>query len=179
VRQFVNTLDVESHTDDFSSPEAMVRWYQAHGIARPGAKATAADLGYARTVREALRSFLYANHGYEPDPAAVRTLNKALQSRPLVLQIESGKVGFQPATASGIDGALSRVLSIAFQSMADGTWQRLKICKSDTCQWAFYDRSRNRSGSWCSMAVCGNRTKVRAYQARAKQRNASLGAVDD
>ncbi len=40
------------------------------------------------------------------------------------------------------------------------------VCSSDTCQWAFYDRSKNRSGRWCSMQVCGNRTKTRAYRAR-------------
>ena len=48
--------------------------------------------------------------------------------------------------------------------MADGTWRRLKACREDTCQWAFYDRSKNRSGTWCSMAVCGNRAKARAYR---------------
>jgi len=34
------------------------------------------------------------------------------------------------------------------------------------CQWAFYDRSKNRSGRWCSMRTCGNRTKTRAYRTR-------------
>jgi predicted RNA-binding Zn ribbon-like protein len=50
--------------------------------------------------------------------------------------------------------------------MADGSWARLKACRSQLCKWLFYDRSRNRSAVWCSMAVCGNRTKTRAYRAR-------------
>jgi predicted RNA-binding Zn ribbon-like protein len=42
----------------------------------------------------------------------------------------------------------------------------LKICTNDECQWAFYDHSRNRSGAWCTMAVCGNRMKGRAFRRR-------------
>jgi predicted RNA-binding Zn ribbon-like protein len=50
--------------------------------------------------------------------------------------------------------------------MSDGTWARVKACRAEDCRWAFYDFSRNRSGTWCDMAVCGNRAKVRAYRAR-------------
>src|ERR687886_170562 len=37
----------------------------------------------------------------------------------------------------------------------------------DVCHWVFYDRSRNRSSTWCAMSVCGNRTKTRRYRSRA------------
>jgi predicted RNA-binding Zn ribbon-like protein len=50
--------------------------------------------------------------------------------------------------------------------MADGSWERLKVCPADDCLWAFYDRSRNRSRRWCDMEVCGNRAKVRGYRER-------------
>jgi predicted RNA-binding Zn ribbon-like protein len=50
--------------------------------------------------------------------------------------------------------------------MRDGTWDRMKACRADDCEWAFYDSSRNRSGTWCSMEVCGNRAKARAFRAR-------------
>jgi predicted RNA-binding Zn ribbon-like protein len=50
--------------------------------------------------------------------------------------------------------------------MHDGTWSRMKACRNDTCHWAFYDASRNRSGKWCSMAICGNRAKVANYRER-------------
>jgi predicted RNA-binding Zn ribbon-like protein len=53
--------------------------------------------------------------------------------------------------------------------MANGTWERLKACAlHDTCEWAFYDWSKNRSGTWCDMKVCGNRSKARAYRERQK-----------
>ena len=67
---------------------------------------------------------------------------------------------------SGVTGALSRMLAVAYTAMADDTWQRLKACRYDSCHWAFYDHSKNRSRSWCSMKVCGNRAKARAYRER-------------
>jgi predicted RNA-binding Zn ribbon-like protein len=45
----------------------------------------------------------------------------------------------------------------------------MKACAADDCQWAFYDSSKNRSRTWCSMDVCGHRAKTRAYRARRKK----------
>ena len=67
----------------------------------------------------------------------------------------------------GFAGAMARLLVPVAQAIGDGSWQRVKACRANDCRWAFYDRSRNRSGVWCEMAVCGNRTKVRAYRERA------------
>ncbi|MGZ5324519.1 MAG: CGNR zinc finger domain-containing protein, partial [Solirubrobacterales bacterium] len=55
------------------------------------------------------------------------------------------------------------------------TWERLKLCENPDCLWAFYDNSRNRSGSWCRMGLCGNRIKNRAY--RERQRGTGAGAA--
>ena len=68
--------------------------------------------------------------------------------------------------ADGLEGVLGTVLVVAFAAMADGSWGRLKSCRNHTCSWAFYDYSKNRSASWCSMLLCGNRRKTRAYRAR-------------
>jgi len=68
--------------------------------------------------------------------------------------------------AEGPDGALAALLAPVAEAMSDGTWARVKACRADGCRWAFYDFSRNRSGTWCEMAVCGNREKVRAYRER-------------
>jgi predicted RNA-binding Zn ribbon-like protein len=51
--------------------------------------------------------------------------------------------------------------------MSDGSWSRLKCCRNHDCRWSFYDYSKNRSATWCSMQICGNRTKTRAYRQRA------------
>ncbi|MEP6468748.1 MAG: CGNR zinc finger domain-containing protein [Chloroflexota bacterium] len=50
--------------------------------------------------------------------------------------------------------------------VACSSWSRVKACRNDTCRWLFYDHSRNRSGTWCAMAICGSRMKSRAYRSR-------------
>jgi predicted RNA-binding Zn ribbon-like protein len=50
--------------------------------------------------------------------------------------------------------------------MIDGSWLRFKACPGRGCGWAFYDHSRNQSARWCSMKVCGDREKARAYYQR-------------
>jgi predicted RNA-binding Zn ribbon-like protein len=75
------------------------------------------------------------------------------------------RLGEQGVRLAGTD-PLGEVVAIALTAMLDGSWPRLKVCRK--CEWAFYDNSKNRSGSWCSMQLCGNRTKTRAYRARKK-----------
>ncbi|MBX6384017.1 MAG: CGNR zinc finger domain-containing protein, partial [Microbispora sp.] len=76
-----------------------------------------------------------------------------------------GTRGLEPG-ASGVAGGRARIAALIPAARADGTWSRLKVCAESTCQWAFIDSSKNRSRSWCSMRVCGNRAKTRAYRAR-------------
>jgi hypothetical protein len=61
---------------------------------------------------------------------------------------------------------VGEVLVAAGAAMADGSWSRLKACRSSTCRWAFVDTARNRSRQWCSMSVCGNREKARSFRRR-------------
>ena len=44
---------------------------------------------------------------------------------------------------------LARLLLIAAAAATTGTWNRLKVCSAEDCQWAFYDRSPTRTGCWC------------------------------
>ena len=68
--------------------------------------------------------------------------------------------------ARGSPRRAGRLLAIVVEAQAAGTWARLKACPAEDCHWAFYDASRNRSRTWCSMQGCGNRAKARAYRAR-------------
>ena len=67
----------------------------------------------------------------------------------------------------GPAAGLAWLMLIAAEAATSGTWDRLKVCSADDCRWAFYDRSPTRSGCWCSMAVCGSRSKSRAFRRRA------------
>lgn len=152
VQEFVNTTNLESRDDWLA---AWLEW-QGVLVGRAGLESAAA-------VRDALRELLYANNSEQivGDPFPV--LDEAARAARLTIDFERGELR---ATRAGADGLLGRVLGIAFRAMADGTWARLKACRNDHCRWAFYDYSKNRSAAWCSMQLCGNRAKARAYRRR-------------
>jgi predicted RNA-binding Zn ribbon-like protein len=167
VREFVNTADLEDGTDQLTSAAAVAKWLSDRGIAARSMRATSADLERALELREALRAVLVAHNGGAPAPMeAHRTLDRAARRARLRLGFdERGGAGLEPE-AGGADGALGRLLAIVHDAIAGGTWQRLKACRQPTCEWAFYDHTKNHSGAWCSMQDCGNRAKARAYRER-------------
>jgi predicted RNA-binding Zn ribbon-like protein len=166
VRGFLNTHDVEDGVDDLATPAQLGAWLAEHGLLTDGGTPDRGDVRRAVRTREALRALTLANNGELPDPAAVGTLNEVAERTALVIRFEGdGDLTLAPR-GSGPDAALGAILSIVFRSMAEGSWPRLKACRAHTCRWAFYDHSKNRSGTWCSMEVCGNRAKARAYRER-------------
>ena len=116
-------------------------------------------------VREALRALLLANNGGELDPAAPRRRSPPPPTAP-ARTVASTTTGTRRHPAPRHRPRLGRLLGIVARAQADGQWDRLKACPWHTCHVAFYDHSRNRSRTWCSMAVCGNRAKAQTYRRR-------------
>jgi predicted RNA-binding Zn ribbon-like protein len=166
IQALVNTADLESGQEDLDSPAALRDWLVSRGLLDAAAPVTQADLAMAIELREALRAVLRVNDGHPVDAQAVAVVNRMSGGLPLLLRFSQRGEPALAAQRQGVQGALATLLAAVAVAQAQGTWTRLKVCSSDTCQWAFYDRSKNRSGRWCSMRVCGNRTKTRAYRAR-------------
>ena len=163
---FVNTLDREDGVELLQAPADLRRWLAHHELAAPNTRIGEPELRRATEVREAFRAVLHANNGAPLDRAAVATLDAAARDAELTVRWDDdGHAELVPARR-GLEGAVGRLLAIAYRARVDGTWERLKACPEESCGWAFYDRSRNRSSTWCSMAVCGNRAKARAFRAR-------------
>jgi CGNR zinc finger/Putative stress-induced transcription regulator len=169
VQDFANTRDVDDGlvwTELLPDAPALESWLRHHGLLEGGGEIGEPELRQAIAVREALRALLLANNSGPLDPAAVETVNNAAKSAELVVRFAPDGAAELAPVRPGLDGALGRLLAIAFRAMADGTWERLKSCPEERCGWAFYDHSRNRSSTWCTMKVCGNRAKARAYRER-------------
>jgi predicted RNA-binding Zn ribbon-like protein len=179
VQAFVNTLDIELGTDALTSPADLDRWLQQarltsaadHGAGhqdQPGPR----ELATAVELREALRGVLRSHAAHsDAGPAAAQVARIAATLRAGIEADQAGRIVVVPA-GSGVRAALTRLLLIGAESATAGTWQRLKVCSADDCQWAFYDRSPTRSGCWCSMQICGSRSKSRAYRSRAAKAGA-------
>ncbi|MBG0561548.1 CGNR zinc finger domain-containing protein [Actinoplanes aureus] len=157
VREFVNTYDVEKDVEALPDAGDLTAWLRYAGLLDESSTAGDTDLLHARTLREGIRELLISGSAAVLDEAAER-----VRLRP---RFTPDGLDFT-ADGTPADRALGRLLAIIARAMADGSWQRLKVCDNDTCRWAYYDSSRSGAGRWCSMAVCGNRRKAQAYRNR-------------
>lgn len=179
VRDFVNTREPQTNEEWISTPQELVGWMNRHaGAALAPVRVSAREVTLARDLREGLRAVLRVHAGHAPDSAAVHDLNRALAEVPVILALPSGGEQSVTAAAGARSGLFAPLVEAIVACRVDGTWDRLKVCARDSCQWAFFDSSRNRSGRWCSMAGCGNHVKMqRAYAAR-KGRIPAAGSGD-
>jgi len=166
IQEFVNSRIIEGGTDDWPTPEALAAFLAGRGLLGRGEELGERDLAWAKEVREALRGVLRANNGSLADPDQVAALTRAAQEAQLFVRFRADGQTRMDVGATGLAGALGRVIAVVHGAMADGTFARLKACRRDVCQWVFYDQSKNRSGSWCSMSICGNREKSSTYYRR-------------
>jgi predicted RNA-binding Zn ribbon-like protein len=168
VRTFVNTYDAEDGSDQVAEPAALGAWLSERGLLPADHRVSPAEHRRARDVRSALHATLRSHHGDPLPPEAPQLLEDAACRARLAVRFSDRGCSRLEPRADGVDGALGRLLAIAHEADVTGTWSRLKVCPADDCLVAFYDQSRNRSGVWCDMAVCGNRAKVREYRERVR-----------
>lgn len=185
VQAFINSffdLEAEWGADLFATPDRLARWLADRGLLAPGTALSARDRARAVTVREGLRGLAAANNdAWELVPAdelvlagdaqpdtSLAELNRAAGGAGVEVRLHPDGPRFA-ATGAGVDRALGVLLAITATSMLDGSWRRLKACPGHHCGWAFFDHSRNQTGRWCSMSVCGGRAKARAHYHRRRE----------
>jgi predicted RNA-binding Zn ribbon-like protein len=165
---FANTLDIDGDvtTELIGTPDELGRWLAEHGLLPARAVVTGDDVLTAHALRDGLRAVMASHHDGATAPAAALGL---LESAAAELSLRVAFSGGRPhLIPMGEDArqALGAILVAVEEAAAEGTWPRLKLCQASTCQVAFHDTSKNQSRQWCSMRVCGNRQKTRAYRRR-------------
>jgi len=166
VESFANSVDVDIAQDDLDSPPRFGRWLAAHGF--PGVEPGDQELAMAVGMRAALRDELIAHHDQLASGAARARLEGFAERIPLRASFGTGPATLVPA-GQGVTAMLGTVLAAMVLAERDGGWHRLKICREETCQRVFFDKSKNQSKTWCSMQVCGNRSKTRTYRDRQRE----------
>jgi len=161
VRRFVNTLDLDTGTDELASPAAASAWLREQGWRT---RVSPAGLIELLEAREAIRDLLGAQ-GVPSEAEAAVALDAIARRHPLLVQISSPDP-LQPTSEAGVGAFLERILSLVVAARIDGSWERMKTCANNECRWLFYDHSRNRSRAWCTMDICGAEAKMRAYRRR-------------
>jgi predicted RNA-binding Zn ribbon-like protein len=168
VQAFVNTVDLQDGPEQLTDEMTLHDWLVSNGLMAAGAPIDPGDFKHAIAVREAMRAVIGGNSGLRVYPVEIATLNEAATASRLRVRFgASGKARLEPEAAGAV-GALGRLVATLYSAMRDEDWHRLKVCDSDTCRWVFYDRSKNRSSRWCTMASCGNRAKARRFREKKK-----------
>lgn len=165
VRGFVNSVEIDQTSDPLGDKDALAEWCTQTGLLPDPEPASLADL---RRFRETLRAVLEANAGEGEAAEAWRAMQPYAARACFELWITPDSVPALRPKGAGADMVISAVLAIAYDAIACGAWSRLKACRKHSCRWAFYDNSKNGSGAWCNMRVCGNRAKAERRRAREK-----------
>jgi len=169
VQAYVNTLDLDLHSDMLVHADEARVWLGDVGLRDPGQPDLAADLELARAFRESLRAMIGRNTGGPPlTEAELRPLERVTSEASPRLEVTADcQVELECSEdAQRLADGLAGLLLTIRDAQADGSWDRMKLCGNPDCLWAFYDRSHSRQGAWCDMAPCGNRLKNRSLRAR-------------
>jgi predicted RNA-binding Zn ribbon-like protein len=168
VQDFVNSVDLQDGPELLTDPDALRSWLVARSLLEPSQPVDEGDLRHAVALREAIRAVIGANSGLPVYPVDVATLNEAAARSRLRMRFGAeGKARLEP-DSTGPVSAMGRLVAALYAGMQDEGWGRLKLCGSQACRWAFYDRSKNHSSRWCTMASCGNREKARRFRSQHK-----------
>jgi predicted RNA-binding Zn ribbon-like protein len=170
VQDFVNTRNYLYGGDLLGDAEEATRRLTERGLLKKGESIGESERRRLVSLREALRGLLLVHNGVaEPGPDA-EDLNDLVTSAALGVRFGAeGRPALEPAARdSPAERVVARLLAEVIRAEAEGKWERLKACRNEECRWAFYDASKNRSGRWCNMDVCGARHKMRTYRERKK-----------
>ena len=170
LQDFLNTTDLEDALDDLTDIDGLRAWLAERDLATADLPIREGDRRRLVSLREALRDIVEGRDHGGIDPEAVRVVDDAAAAATVRITLDRGGDAAMTPAATGLDGFVARLLADIATAQLDGTWDRLKICPRDVCRWAFYDSSKNRSGRWCTMAICGSRTKSARLRSRRRLR---------
>lgn len=162
----------EQPVDHLREPDDLSRWLIATGMLSGEVRASQAQLGRARALREAIRSLADDTiAGDSLDGRALELVNRLARGPRLVPQLTvHGLTHAAPPRGGLIDAGLGSIATDAVELLGGRDRALLKECASPTCALLFIDRSRAGRRRWCSMETCGNRAKTRHYRKRLKER---------
>lgn len=104
----------------------------------------------------------------KPVSSDVASLNSARSEALAHSRLEPASKGFivDWNDKASLDRMLWPLALSAADILTSVSCTRVRQCSGTPCDWLFLDTSRNHMRRWCSMSVCGNRSKVRRFHER-------------
>lgn len=188
---FLNSVatPVDVPIDWIDDGEGLLRWLEQAGLvpretlaamrkqALPGELDKVADR--ARSLREWFRTFVNSHRGKPLASEALNDLeplNRLLERDEGFSRIVTRKPGedrelcLQPMRKWRSPESLLLPIGEALgRFVCTEDFSDVKACEGHACTLMFVDHTRGRRRRWCSMAMCGNRSKQAAHRHRLKQ----------
>jgi predicted RNA-binding Zn ribbon-like protein len=163
-----NLAQFAAQTGVLTAKQAQELWKRSELTIEEAEKA----LFRARKLREAMHSIFFSLiHRKAPPLPAMDLLNAELHDAARHLRlVQRGRAcewRFADLTSS-FHAMLWPIARAAGDLLVSSDLAMVRACSSPTCQWFFLDTSKNHHRRWCSMKLCGNRTKVRRFYAKQK-----------
>jgi predicted RNA-binding Zn ribbon-like protein len=161
------------HRSDDASTDPPVEVIRAFLVERellsPDERFTEKDRETFIALRDAIRALIEAEDGTPITPEDAELIDRIGLAAGLHPHFHAAHAPTLEPKGRGVAAAFGTIVAVAFVGAFDGSFEHLKLCADETCRAVFYDRSKNHSGRWCSMATCGNRNKVRAWRDRQRE----------
>jgi len=127
-------------------------------------------LEQARAFRVTLREMVERIASGRPVPqAAIEAINDLLRYRIGRPQLTRRKGKFErefQAESQDANQLLGLLAEAASDLLCTCDLSLIKKCQNPACVLFFYDTTKNHARHWCSMSLCGNRSKVAAHYRR-------------
>jgi predicted RNA-binding Zn ribbon-like protein len=165
VQGLLNTRSTGSGFPDLLDDDATAERWLNEGLQEWGSLTGSVPVEQAVSTQELaeLRSLRVRVRDYVQGERAGVRIDQPIA----VVSDEDGTLRTQP-TGTGIRWVESAVWGAILMAQDRDTLRRLKLCRNEVCGSAFYDRSKNNSGVWHDVHVCGNAANLRASRARRK-----------
>lgn len=164
------------HHDCFVDDASVLAWLDAAGVV--SADVVSAPTGLvqaAQSLREQMAQCLKAAR--QGEAADARMLNhivvRGLPVPKLTWDAEAAqfKQVYLPRDNS-VHSLLYPVVASLISLLTQGALQHVHQCEAHGCTLTFLDTTKSKRRRWCSMALCGNRTKAASFRQR-KQTDSS------
>ena len=178
---FLNTCPVQNGEplELLSDFNAVLRWFRAAGLLSSRqvddlgqqwrGSAPARDVTAAmRELREKLRKEIIAwERTGRLHRSTLDELNQIMTEHPMLTRLKGNttevmtELWFEASQPEELFAPLAYNAAVLFASV-----ELSRVRKCGHCVLHFYDTSKKGTRRWCSMQLCGNRLKVRAYTVR-------------
>jgi predicted RNA-binding Zn ribbon-like protein len=133
-------------------------------------------LDQAREFRTVLREMVERIAAGKPVPSvAIEAINRMLRYRVGYPQLAGRSGNFERkfrAESQEANLLLGLLAESASDLLCTCELSLIKKCQNPACVLFFYDTTKNHTRHWCSMSICGNRSKVAAHHRKHQSQNA-------